>query len=99
MSECATGQARDRAAALIGLPLAHAALDDVLASCAPPSGLAAENLSRAAATPPEVVAAWLGSPGHANNLLSPQLAAIGTACVQDAAADPPGMLCSQVFLG
>jgi len=97
-SACAAEQAIGRAEALVGDPLEHASLKPVISACAPPSGLAAENLSRAAATPAEVVNAWLGSAGHANNLLSPQLTELGVGCVLD---DSNGrqMLCSQVFLG
>jgi uncharacterized protein YkwD len=94
-SACAEGAAVPRAQALVGAAgLEHAPMDDVLARCAP-STTAAENLSRAAATPAEVVDAWLGSYGHRENLLSPTLTDVGVACVRDDAA----MLCSQVFLG
>jgi uncharacterized protein YkwD len=69
-------------------------MDPVLAACAP-STSAAENLSRAAATPAEIVEAWLGSYGHRQNLLDPTLTDTGVACVRDDDA----MLCSQIFLG
>lgn len=94
-SACARDAAAGRAAALLGAPaLEHAPLDDVLVACAPRT-VAAENLSRAAATPDRVVEAWLGSPGHRQNLLSPTVTELGVACVSDGGA----LLCSQIFLG
>ena len=94
-SACAEAAARERAAGLVGqAPLAHRPLAGVIARCAP-AATAAENLSRAAASPSAVVDAWLGSPGHRSNLLDPELTDVGVGCVEDDAA----MLCSQVFLG
>ncbi|HEY0215027.1 MAG TPA: CAP domain-containing protein [Cellulomonas sp.] len=93
-SACATGHALVRADDLTGGgPLEHAPLDQVLADCAVPE--AAENLSRAAASPQDVMQAWLASPGHRNNLLDPTLDEVGIGCV----ADDGQVLCSQVFLG
>jgi uncharacterized protein YkwD len=84
-----------RAADLVGEDaLEHAPLGPVLAACAGPT-VAAENLSRAAAEPPAVVDAWLGSPGHRANVLDPTLDELGVACV----ADGDQVLCSAVFLG
>jgi uncharacterized protein YkwD len=68
-------------------------------ACDPPSGLTAENLSRAAVPPADVVQAWLESPGHRNNLLSPELTRVGVACVTDVDDEQQLVLCSQVFLG
>ncbi len=97
---CAAEVATGRAAALVGNPeLEHAPLDEVIASCDPPSGVAAENLSRAAASPVRVVEAWEGSPGHRANLLDPTLTRVGVGCVLDGTGDAEQMLCSQVFLG
>ncbi|WP_251150058.1 CAP domain-containing protein [Cellulosimicrobium sp. Marseille-Q4280] len=97
---CAAEVATDRAAVIVGGPeLEHAPLDDVIASCEPPSGVAAENLSRAAASPAQVVEAWEGSPGHRANLLDPTLTRVGVGCVLDGTGDAEQMLCSQVFLG
>ncbi|WP_158068917.1 CAP domain-containing protein [Cellulosimicrobium sp. CUA-896] len=97
---CAASAARTRARALVGADeLAHAALDAVIATCAPPEGSAAENLSRAAAPPADVVDAWSRSPGHRANLLDPALTGLGVGCVADETAPEPQMLCSQVFLG
>lgn|GEM_PF-1518906 len=97
---CAEEAASARAAALVGAEdLEHAPLDDVIATCAPPGGAAAENLSRAAATPAAVVEAWDGSPGHRANLVDPDLTAVGVGCVLDDGRDPAEMLCAQVFLG
>lgn len=93
-SACAMQAAAERAQALVGhVELTHAPLDGVARAC----GVArtAENLSRAAAPAADVVAAWLDSPGHRNNLLDPQLREVGITCVDDAGR----LLCSQVFLG
>lgn len=98
-SACATEQALGRAKALVGAALEHAPLTGVISACSPPAGMAAENLSRAAARPADVVTAWLGSPGHANNLLSPQLTQLGVGCVPEEDGGQREMLCSQVFLG
>jgi uncharacterized protein YkwD len=94
-SECAHRGAAARAGDLVGQEaLEHAPLGPVLVACAPAS-TAAENLSRAAAEPPAVVEAWLGSPGHRANVLDPALDELGVACV----ADGDQVLCSAVFLG
>ncbi|GAA2726630.1 CAP domain-containing protein [Cellulomonas aerilata] len=94
-SACAQDAARPRAEALVGAAgLEHAPMDDVLTRCAPHT-TAAENLSRAAATPAEVVAAWLDSYGHRENVLDPALTDVGVTCVRDDDA----MLCAQIFLG
>ncbi|MDQ7992046.1 MAG: CAP domain-containing protein [Propionicimonas sp.] len=98
-SDCAREAALARTRELVGRPLVHASLAGVIAACAPPSATAGENLSRAEASPAEVVAAWLASPGHANNLLSPQLAAAGVGCVADTVGGRTMVLCSEVFLG
>jgi uncharacterized protein YkwD len=98
-SDCAATEARARAEALRGQPLEHASLRAVQDACDPPSGLTAENLSRAAAAPADVVQAWLDSPGHRNNVLSPELTQVGVACVTDGDDGEELMLCSQVFLG
>ena len=95
VSDCAAVEAGERAAALAGgKELAHAPMGPVLEGCAP-STVAAENLARAAATPHDVVEAWLGSPGHRANLLDPDLDQVGIGCLLDGGE----MLCSQVFLG
>lgn len=94
-SACAQDQALARAEGLTGdRPLEHAPLEPVMAAC-PPASQAAENLSRAAAGPQDVVDAWLDSPGHRANLLDPDLDQVGVACLLDG----DRMLCSQVFLG
>ncbi|MDQ0372106.1 CAP domain-containing protein [Cellulomonas humilata] len=94
VSSCATAAGEKRAEALVGEELEHAPMTTVLEACAP-STTAAENLVRAAATPHDVVAAWLGSPGHRSNLLDPALEQVGIGCL----LDDRQMLCSQVFLG
>ncbi|WP_162250303.1 CAP domain-containing protein [Cellulomonas sp. Root485] len=95
VSECATTEATERADDLSGgADLEHAGLTPVIEKC-PPASTAAENLARAAATPHDVVAAWLDSPGHRANLLDPDLYQVGVGCMLDG----DEMLCSQVFLG
>lgn len=94
VSECAVGEADLRAEALVGEELEHAPMTAVLEAC-PPSTVAAENLSRAAATPHDVADAWLASAGHRANLLDPSLEQVGIGCL----LDDGEMLCSQVFLG
>jgi len=98
-SECAADQARTRAAALIGTgTLEHAPLAPVINACDPPGLTAAENLLRGDVTPEEGVEMWLESPGHAANLLSPELSQLGVGCVRDATGDWPGWICAQIFL-
>jgi len=93
-SACAERLAAGRARALVGTAdLTHAPMDDVLRECA--VDRAAENLSRASAPAADVVAAWLGSPGHRNNLLDPDVTRVGVACTPDDGR----LVCSQVFLG
>ncbi len=95
VSQCATDEAAERATALDGdRPLEHAFLTPVLEACAPATA-AAENLVRAAATPHDVVGAWLDSAGHRANLLDPDVQEVGIGCLLDG----DEMLCSQVFLG
>ncbi|WP_456786650.1 CAP domain-containing protein [Cellulomonas sp. P5_C5] len=94
VSSCATTAGAQRAEDLVGEELEHAPMTAVLRDCAP-STTAAENLARAAATPHDVVQAWLGSPGHRANLLDPSLDQVGIGCL----LDDGEMLCSQVFLG
>ncbi|MEE6274177.1 CAP domain-containing protein [Georgenia sp. MJ206] len=94
-SSCAESAALQRAARLAGDDeLEHAPLGPVIEACAPMT-TAAENLVNSAATPVEVVQAWLASPGHRANIVDPVLTEIGIGCVKDDAH----MLCSQVFLG
>ncbi|WP_407344498.1 CAP domain-containing protein [Pengzhenrongella phosphoraccumulans] len=94
-SSCAQAAAAQRAEALVGAAeLTHAPLTGVISDCAP-STTAAENLSRAAAEPADVMAAWMASPGHRSNLLDPDLTELGVGCVLDGGE----MLCSQVYLG
>lgn len=91
---CAAPVAQARAAALVGRPLEHAPLDDLRQACAPAT-TDAENLSRAAAAPADVVTAWMASPGHRANILDPSLTTMTVACVHDGDT----MLCSQLFTG
>jgi uncharacterized protein YkwD len=95
VSDCAATEASARAEDLSGGDdLEHAPLTPVIEAC-PPATTAAENLARAAATPHDVVDAWLDSPGHRANLLDPDLDQVGIGCLLDEGE----MLCSQVFLG
>ena len=98
-SDCAAEAALSRATALVGAPLEHAPLDDVVTACRPAGGTAAENLSRAAAEPEAVVDAWMASHGHRANLLDPALTSVGVACVADTSEGAGGVVCAQVFLG
>ncbi len=91
---CAQASAQDRAQALVGAELEHAPLDPVLEACAPQS-TAAENLSRAAAPPQDVVDAWMTSPGHRSNIEDPTLTQATTACVRDG----DDVVCSLVLVG
>lgn len=94
-STCAERAARDRAEDLLDEDeLAHAPLGEVTKECAP-GARAAENLVDSDASPPDVVEAWMGSPGHRNNIVDPALREIGIGCVES----DKGMLCSQLFLG
>lgn len=93
-SACAGQAAAERAAALVGNPdLVHAPLDQVMQRCDVIT--AGENLSRSDASPEDVVAAWMDSPGHRSNILDPAYTQIGVACV----ADGDLTLCSEIFLG
>lgn len=95
VSSCAQEQALERAAALVGEPeLIHAPLAPVIDACAPRT-TAAENLVNSAASPVEVVDAWLRSPGHRANIVDPTLTEVGIGCVPDG----DQLLCAQVFLG
>lgn len=94
VSECAASEADLRAKALVGEALEHAPLTPVLEAC-PPSTVAAENLSRGAATPHDVPDARLVSAGHRANLLDTGLDQVCIGCL----LDDGEMLCSQVFLG
>lgn len=93
-SDCAAHAGQERAADLAGKQLEHAPLTRVIADCAS-QGVASENLVDSKAAPADVVDAWLGSPGHANNILDPQVTGIGVGCVPNAGR----LLCSQVFVG
>lgn len=93
-ADCAAPVALARATALVGNPLVHAPLTPVRTAC-PSAAVTAENLSRAAAEPRDVVEAWMASPGHRANLLDPTLTAMVVACTHDGNQ----MLCSQLFTG
>jgi len=77
----------------VGGPLEHRPLPDVARRCTD-TGRVAENLVRSAVTPGEVVAAWMGSTGHRNNLVDPAMRAVGTGCRPDG----DELLCVQLYL-
>lgn len=94
-SDCAREVALNRAADREEAGnLEHAPLDDAFEAC-PEFDRTAENLVNSAATPEEVVDAWMNSSGHRANILDAKLVEIGIGCVVSDA----GLLCSQVFLG
>ena len=96
-NDCAQRQALLRAEALVGKPeLAHADGAAVYKAC-PGWNEFAENLSRSNAAPQRVVGAWMDSPGHASNILDPNLAQLGIGCVPNPSTGE--LICSQVFLG
>ncbi|PFG32282.1 CAP domain-containing protein [Sanguibacter antarcticus] len=99
-SLCAQEQGLVRATDLVdaGGELVHASLDPVTDGCGPVE-ITGENLSRAAASPQDVVDAWMQSPGHASNILMPAYTSIGIACVPVVDESETEMLCSQIFLG
>ncbi len=45
---------------------------------------AGENIATGFATPQQVVSAWMGSPGHCQNILNPDYRAVGTGVVDNA---------------
>ncbi len=96
--DCLEPVAVERAAALVGAPeLVHAPLPPVRQSC--PGGLVAENLSRTANPPQDVVQAWLDSPSHRDNLVDTELQRGAIGCVVDGGTvDAPVLVCSHVFL-
>ena len=96
--DCLEPVAVGRAEALIGAPkLVHAPLPPVRKSC--PGGHVAENLSRTANPPQDVVQAWLDSPSHRDNLLDTDLQRGAIGCVIDGGTvDAPVLVCSHVFL-
>ena len=92
-SECAERAATGRAEALVGAgELVHAPMVSLLEECV--VDRAAENLVRSAAPPADVVAAWMDSPGHRNNIVDPDLTGLGIGCVPDGAE----LVCSQIYL-
>lgn len=99
-SVCAQEQGALRAQALddAGEELVHAPLAPVIAAC-PPASTAGENLSRASLGPDAVVDAWMQSPGHRENILTPEFTELGIACVVSGGAGDEQMLCAQIFLG
>lgn len=93
LSDCLAGAAESRADELVGGPLEHRPLPDVARECTD-TGRVAENLVRSAATPAEVVAAWMDSTGHRNNLVDPAMRELGTGCRPDGEE----LLCVQLYL-
>lgn len=100
VSSCAAeqGALRARTLADAGAELVHAPLGPVTAACQPAS-MAGENLSLASLGPDAVVDAWMESPGHRENILTPEFTEVGISCVVSGDAGDEQMLCSQIFLG
>lgn len=92
-SRCLARAAARRAEELVGGPLEHRPLPDIAGRCTD-TGRLAENLVRSAATPGEVVAAWMDSTGHRNNLVDPAMLAVGTGCRRDGSE----LLCVQLYV-
>ena len=92
-SDCLAGAAAGRAEELVGGPLEHRPLPDIARRCTD-TGRVAENLVRSAVTPTEVVAAWMDSTGHRNNLVDPAMREVGTGCRRDEVT----LLCVQLYL-
>lgn len=94
VSACAQQQALARATVLVAEGrFEHDPLEPILASCG--GRTVGENLALGYPTAKATVDAWLASPGHRANLLSPDFTGIGVACVDSAR----GKLCAQVFVG
>lgn len=94
VSACAQEQALARASLLVAEGrFEHDPLEPILAACG--GRTVGENLAVGYPTAQATVDAWLASPGHRANLLSPNFTSIGVACVDG----PRGPLCAQVFLG
>lgn len=100
VSICAQDQGAQRAQALAdaGTELVHAPMAAVTLAC-PPATMSGENLSRASLGPAAVVDAWMQSPGHRENILTPEYTTMGIACVPSGAGEDEQTLCSQIFLG
>jgi hypothetical protein len=64
----------------------HAPLAGVIAGCAPAT-TAAENLSRAAASPTAVIDMWMHSPCHRSTLFDPPPTEISIGCIVDGGVD------------
>ncbi|WP_456844274.1 CAP domain-containing protein [Cellulomonas sp. P5_C6] len=94
VSACATEQAEARTATLAREDrFEHDPLQPVLDACG--AHRVAENLALGYPTALAVVAGWMGSDGHRENMLGEAYTQIGVAC----ATGPRGLLCAQVFLG
>lgn len=92
-SDCLAQKAAERAAPFVEDPdLEH----DVLTATCQPGASAGENLSRSDRTPAQVVEAWMGSPGHRANILSPAFLISGVGCHQ---GESGVFACSELFEG
>ncbi len=95
-SDCLASRAVERAQPFVeDADLAH----EVLVATCTANAAAAENLSRSDRAASQVVEAWLGSPGHRANLLSPDMVTTGIACLPGPAAEPAVYSCAQLFEG
>lgn len=91
-SRCLTRAAGARAEEIGNGALEHRPMPDIAGRCTG-AGRVAENLARGAGTPGDIVAAWLESPGHRNNLVDPTLSVLGTACTRHGG----DVLCVQLY--
>lgn len=91
---CADREAARRADRLRGRRLEHLPLRGFVDACAP-GRRAAENLAASDRPAAEVVAAWMDSPGHRNNIVDPGLTHTGVGCARDG----DELVCVQLFLG
>ena len=105
-SDCLAEAAGPRAADSLGTAsLSH----EPLASPCTPGATAGENLSRTWRTAGAVVALWMDSEAHRDNILNPAFTHSGVACVAYSHGDPAteaqpgdpqgGMVCSQLLEG
>lgn len=93
VSRCLDRAAAGRAEELLGGPLEHRPLPDIARRCTD-TGRVAENLVRSSVSPAEVVAAWMESTGHRNNLVDPAMLEVGTGCRRD----DEELLCAQLYV-
>lgn len=93
VSACATAQAQSRTDVLVAQDrFEHDPLGPVMRACG--AGGVGENLALGYRDAPTMVAGWMDSPGHRENILRTTYTAIGVGCTSGSR----GLLCAQVFL-